>query len=131
MSGTQPAPATTETKADIVNTYGRIVVSAVIVLAFMVTLVLVLTKAVQESTTSIGMLNTLGTLASAVVYYWIGSSAGSTAKDAKMAPPAPAGSTTVVSTPATQTVTTAQPASTTTTTTGAPAPVANGGTVGP
>lgn len=103
MSGTQPTPATTETKADIVNTYGRIVVSAVIVLAFMVTLVLVLTKAVQESTTSIGMLNTLGTLASAVVYYWIGSSAGSTAKDAKMAS-APTGSTTVTSAPATVTV---------------------------
>jgi len=104
MSGTTTPLTPAETRADTINTWGRVVVSAVIVLSFLLTLALVMTKAVAESQTTGYMVNTLGTLTAAVVYYWVGSSAGSTAKDAKMAtmtPPVPPGaaSTTTTITP--------------------------------
>ena len=103
MSGSTPTPApATNTQVEAINTWGRVVVSGVVVFAFLLSLGLVLFHAVQETQTTGYMVNTLGTLATAVVMYWVGSSAGSTAKDAKIATmtPAPApGSTTTTTTP--------------------------------
>ena len=87
-------------RAETINTWGRVVVSAVVVFAFLLALGLVLFHAVQETQTTGYMVNTLGTLATAVVMYWVGSSAGSTAKDARIGTmtPAPAPGTTTTTT---------------------------------
>ncbi|NUB05807.1 hypothetical protein FW320_06405 [Azospirillum sp. Vi22] len=63
--------------------WGAPVVSVIVLLAFGYVLQLVLTQSIppgQETTVSI-MLGALTTMASAVVSYWVGSSAGSAAKD--------------------------------------------------
>jgi hypothetical protein len=63
--------------------WGAPVVSVVVLLTFGAVLSLVLTKSIpagQETTVSI-MLGALTTMATAVVSYWVGSSAGSAAKD--------------------------------------------------
>lgn len=63
--------------------WGAPVVSVVVLLTFGVVLALVLTKSIppgQETTVSL-MLGALTTMATAVVSYWVGSSAGSAAKD--------------------------------------------------
>ena len=75
MSGTQPVPPVTPNES--INTYGRIVVSVVIVAAFFVVLALSFTKTIPNDTTTTYLISTLGSLASAVVYYWVGSSASS------------------------------------------------------
>lgn len=76
----------------LINDYGRIAVSMTVMLAFLGVLALVLTRSIADSTLSNNMLQVLGTLTAAVVYYWIGSSSGSTAKDRTIAarPPAAA-----------------------------------------
>ena len=64
--------------------WGAPVVSLVVLVTFGAVLALVLTKSIppgQETTVSI-MLGALTTMATAVVSYWVGSSAGSAAKDA-------------------------------------------------
>ena len=64
--------------------WGAPVVSVIVLLAFGYVLQLVLTQSIppgQETTVSL-MLGALTTMASAVVAYWVGSSAGSAAKDA-------------------------------------------------
>lgn len=66
------------------NDWGRVLVSVIVVAGFIGILVLVLTTKLQGTATSEVLLVMLGALAAAfgqVVSYWVGSSAGSTAKD--------------------------------------------------
>lgn len=66
------------------NDWGRVLVSVVVVAGFLGVLVLVLTIKMQGNATSEVLLVLLGALSAAfgqVVSYWVGSSAGSTAKD--------------------------------------------------
>ena len=85
MSGTTPpTPAPTQTKGELIATWGRVGVSGIIVVSFLATLVLVLTKTVAESQTTTYLVTTLGTLATMVVGFWVGSSAGSVTKTATL-----------------------------------------------
>ena len=85
MSGIQPAaPAPTPaSRADTINTYGRIIVSAAVMLIFVVLCGLVLTRTIAPSETVSLVVGSVISMATGVVGYWIGSSAGSTAKDAR------------------------------------------------
>jgi len=68
----------------ILNDWGRVLVSVIVVAGFLCVVVLVLTTKLQGNTTSEVLLVLLGALSAAfgqVVSYWVGSSAGSTAKD--------------------------------------------------
>jgi hypothetical protein len=81
MSGpTPPTPASS--KDELIATWGRVGVSGIIVVSFLATLVLVLTKTVAESQTTTYLVTTLGTLATMVVGFWVGSSSGSVTKSA-------------------------------------------------
>lgn len=63
--------------------WGAPVVSVIVLATFGLVMGMVLTKSIppgQESTVNL-MLGTLQTMATAVVFYWVGSSAGSAAKD--------------------------------------------------
>ena len=67
------------------NDWGRVMVSVIVVLGFILILILVLTTKLQGNATSEVLLVMLGALAAAfgqVVSYWVGSSASSSAKDA-------------------------------------------------
>lgn len=119
MSGT----VADSNRTEIVNTFGRVAVSIVGIIAFMVVAILVLTAKGTPSEAGLVVLGIVGGGYTAVMGYWIGSSAGSTSKDAKistMTPaPAPGGTTTVTAPPAAppgSTTVTATPATTTTTT---------------
>jgi hypothetical protein len=89
MSATIAPDATPVAVADnrtaLINTWGRVVVSIVIVVAFLAVLFLLMTRTITETTTSTNMLQVLATLTTGVVGYWVGSSSGSTAKDAVIA----------------------------------------------
>ena len=66
------------------NDWGRVLVSVLVVAGFIGILVLVLTTKLQGTATSEVLLVMLGALAAAfgqVVSFWVGSSAGSAAKD--------------------------------------------------
>jgi glycopeptide antibiotics resistance protein len=66
------------------NSWGRVLVSIIVVVGFMAILILILTQKLQGNATSEVLLVMLGALGAAfgqVVSYWVGSSAGSTAKD--------------------------------------------------
>jgi len=66
------------------NDWGRVLVSVIVVAGFIGILVLVLTTKLQGTATSEVLLVMLGALAAAfgqVVSFWVGSSAGSAAKD--------------------------------------------------
>lgn len=80
-STTPPVGATLPDRTVLVNDWGRIAVSLVVVVAFVVVLALVMTRAVTDSPILDQMLQLLGTLTTGVVTYWIGSSAGSTEKN--------------------------------------------------
>lgn len=70
---------------DRVNAVGRIAISIVVVLGFLGVLLLILMVKLQGNSTPDVLLVMLGALSSAfslVVAYWVGSSAGSSAKDA-------------------------------------------------
>jgi len=67
------------------NDWGRVLVSIIVVAGFIGILVLVLTTKLQGTATSEVVLVMLGALAAAfgqVVSYWVGSSSGSSSKDA-------------------------------------------------
>lgn len=66
------------------NDWGRVLVSVIVVIGFLVVLVLVLTTKMQGNATPEVLLVMLGALGAAfgqVVSYWVGSSSGSTSKD--------------------------------------------------
>ena len=84
MSGSTPTPSAPNNQ-DTINTYGRVLVSIVIVAAFFVTLGLSLSKTIPNDSITVSLLSTLASLTSAVVYYWVGSSAGSAAHAATIA----------------------------------------------
>lgn len=72
----------------LMNDWGRVLVSIIVVAGFIGILILVLTTKLQGTATSEVLLVMLGALAAAfgqVVSYWVGSSAGSAAKDAALA----------------------------------------------
>jgi hypothetical protein len=66
---------------------GAVVVSIVVLVTFAVVLALVLTRALPETSHDLAMLTvgSLTTMAGAVVQYWVGSSDGSSEKNAIMA----------------------------------------------
>ncbi len=66
------------------NDWGRVLVSVIVVVGFLAVLILVLTTKMQGNAPSEVLLVMLGALGAGfqqVVSYWVGSSAGSTAKD--------------------------------------------------
>lgn len=85
MSATVTPPDTSVDRITLINDYGRIAISGVVIVGFAVLLVLSMTRVGTASPTVDAMLNTLGTLTTAVVMYWVGSSSGSTAKSATIA----------------------------------------------
>jgi hypothetical protein len=67
------------------NNWGRVSVSLVVVAGFMAITLLILTQKLQGSATSEVLLVMLGAWSAAfgqVISYWVGSSAGSSSKDA-------------------------------------------------
>ena len=84
MSGTQPTPPAVSTDT-MINTYGRVAVSVIIVSAFLLTGALSLLKALPDNAISSYLVNTLGAMAITVVTYWVGSSASSTTHSATIA----------------------------------------------
>ena len=83
MSTTIGPPSTESTRVETINTWGRIVISCVGVLTFLGIAVLVLVSKSQMSEAGIMVLGSAASGYALVMGYWIGSSAGSTAKDAK------------------------------------------------
>jgi protein-S-isoprenylcysteine O-methyltransferase Ste14 len=124
MSGTTVPATAPASRAEMINTWGRVVVSIVVLFLFAAVSTLVLTHTIPSSESATMVVGAVLTMAGSVVAYWIGSSAGSTAKEAKLnaaTTPPPGGTTT--------TTIAAAPAATTTTTTAAP--VEQPGTVTP
>jgi hypothetical protein len=60
---------------------GCVIVSLIVIIGFMVMCYLVISKTIPDSPAANQMLGSLGTMATGVVYYWTGSSRGSSAKD--------------------------------------------------
>lgn len=79
--GEPAGPATPAPVAENANLW-RGIVSVAVMVAFAVVAVLTMTRTVSESNITTTVLGILGSLATTVVGYWLGSSAGSTAKDA-------------------------------------------------
>lgn len=70
------------------NDWGRVLVSLIVTIGFMGVLILVITTKTQGNAPPEVMLVMLGALGAAfgqVVSYWVGSSSGSSAKDAALA----------------------------------------------
>lgn len=137
-------PADAAARTDVINTIGRIAVSVFVLILFMGVCFVVLLKSIPPSETATLVIGAVVGMAGTVIAYWVGSSSGSTAKDARQAamtpppppggtttvttpPAAPPGSTTVTTTPATTTV--ATPEGTTTTTGPTPPIIVQGGTI--
>lgn len=127
MSGTQ-TPSTETSRSEVVNTWGRVVVSIVVLFLFAAVSTLVLTHTIPSSESATMVVGAVLTMAGAVVSFWIGSSSGSVSKDAKLsaAPAALPGTTAVTVSPTT--ITTTTPAATATTTTTAPTATTTGTT---
>src|ERR1019366_9711274 len=111
------SPAPSSSMTDVINTYGRIFVSGIVLIAFGFVTVWSMLKTVTSSPETTQIIGILDTLATVVVSYWVGSSASSTKHSesldrqlAAVTPPGPVppGSTVTVETPAKSTVTTAE-----------------------
>jgi hypothetical protein len=64
-----------------IGVIGCVIVSLIVIIGFMVMCYLVISKTIPDSPAANQMLGSLGTMATGVVYYWTGSSRGSSAKD--------------------------------------------------
>lgn len=70
------------------NNWGKVLVSVIVVIGFLAVLIIVLTVKLQGNATPeviLVMLGALGAAFTQVTSYWVGSSAGSSAKDAALA----------------------------------------------
>lgn len=85
MSDTVPAGAPVITNVDLVNAWGRVIVSAFVMAIFLVVAILAFTRAVPATEIVSIIAGAVGTMAAGVVTYWVGSSAGSTAKNSVIA----------------------------------------------
>lgn len=82
MSDTPPPPSGMPVA---VRTWGSVIVSVIVLLSFGATLWAILTHAIPAGSDAIAnvVVGAESAFAGAVVNYWLGSSAGSAAKDAK------------------------------------------------
>lgn len=60
---------------------GTVIVSVLVLVIFAAVIALALSRTLPDTTAVTGLVSTISTLATAVVTYWVGSSAGSAAKD--------------------------------------------------
>lgn len=109
MSDTTAPPADSGTRYELMD-IGRIVISVVYTLLFATALILVLTRSVSDGPMSDLLVGALAAGQAAVLGFWVGSSASSSAKDATIKrqaetlPPSapPGGTSTTTSTTTTQ-----------------------------
>lgn len=90
-------------RTDFINTVGRIAVSIFTLVMFAGVCFTVILKAVPPSETTSLIIGAVIGMAGTTIAYWVGSSSGSTAKDARQAtmqpPPQPGTTTTIVAAP--------------------------------
>jgi protein-S-isoprenylcysteine O-methyltransferase Ste14 len=74
--------------SNVMNNWGRVLISIIVVAGFLAVLILVLTRKLEGNSTPEVLLVMLGALAAGfqqVISYWVGSSAGSAMKDQALA----------------------------------------------